>query len=332
MAQYSTPSDDAHLNAPTKTAGRTIRSILGGCLVLFGLVCLAVIGVTGWLTLRNRSWPQAEATVTRTWSTSQILHGTFYDSQRHTNTSTETEFTGYVEFQFTAGGEDHLATVSRPFIGDNGQSLQVFLNENPVGSTHTIHYNPANPGQIALGVTSNTEPITLVLIGVVTQFFTVIGLLLILGGRSKRRTDVPAGTFQPPLVDLPREASGGRWPITPETLSEGTPGAVQAAPAFKVLKIIGGVLIAVGSLFLSGAALDAYLTHQEHIAVAKWPTVIAQVTRSAIESTIFHSRHQLDTKLYSLRVTYQYSVGGKVTSPMLLLRRALLIPRLFRRA
>lgn len=311
MAQIPSPRDDTHLNEPPKTAGRAVRSIFGGCLVIIGLLCLAFLGVTGWLTFRNRSWTQAEATVTRSWSTSQVLHGTFYDSQRHINSNTATEYTGFIEFKFTADGKDQLATLSKPFIGDNGQSLQAFLNDNPVGSTHTIHYSPANPGQIALGITSNTEPVTLVLIGVTTQVFTVIGLFLILGGRSKRGADIPAGTFQPPLVELPREASGGRWQITPETMSQGTRGAVQAAPVYKVIRIIGGVLMAVGCLFLSGAAIEAYQSYQEHTAPAKWPTVDAQVTRSAIETTIFHSRHQLDTKVYTLRVAYQYSVGGK---------------------
>jgi Protein of unknown function (DUF3592) len=311
MAQFSSSPSGSPFSAPAKTAGRTIRTIFGGCLVLIGLVCLAFFGVTGWLAFRTISWTQAEATVTRTWSTSQVVHGTFYDSQRHINTNTETEYTGYVEFHFTASGKDQVATVSRPFIGDHGQSLKVFLNDNPVGSTHTIHYNPANPSQIALGVTSNTAPITLVLIGVVTQFFTVIGLLLVFGGRTKRQEEFPSGTFQQPPVGMGGEASGGRWVITPETMVQGRPAAVQAAPAYRVIKIIGVVMLAVGSLFISGAALDAYLGYREHTAAAKWPTVDAQVTRSAIESTVFHSRHQLDTTVYTLRVTYQYSVGGK---------------------
>lgn len=167
-------------------SGAGIFGCLGFSSIFFGLFCLVGTGLVGWFYYRTHTWIKVEATVVRSWQTTETVgsHG-------------EHELAAYAEFRYTVHGHTVEGKMRRPFESKDQSDLKTYLSHYAPGSEHTVYYNPVKPQEIVLVKAGATEPYKVGLVALGTQLFTVIGvMMLIIGRRLKTKTPTPPAATQ----------------------------------------------------------------------------------------------------------------------------------------
>jgi hypothetical protein len=142
--------------------------------VMMGVMVIPVVNMSRGIVLAKRSqkWPTATAVITR----SEVVRKAGYS----TKGGRRMAYHPLVEYQFrTPAGELYGGSTVRfveVFLGNRETSASVYCMQHPVGSSHPVAYDPAQPGRNVLEPGGNIA-------GAIVFTLFIVGLMIMLSLR-----------------------------------------------------------------------------------------------------------------------------------------------------
>ncbi len=162
------------MRAPVRSVeGKRTLKIVGGVFVTVGLAMLAGASALAWHQVTIiRSWPETEGVVTR----SEVREGSSSDSST-------AMYSVRIEFRYRAAGREYISPAPSDYSTSSYPSMRRRADSYPVGSRHTIKYNPddANDIRASAGYTPGFFFAPMIL-GFLGLLFSIIGGTLAFAG------------------------------------------------------------------------------------------------------------------------------------------------------